>query len=582
MVDRELLRLTSTGLKFYWWGSAILGLLAGLLAAGQAGCLANVVQLVYLQGRTVEESLSWLILLLLVFALRLLTHWLRELLALRSALRVEEELRGVLWNKLVELGPLADLETRAGEKVGLFMDKVEAVSAYLHRYLPLLVTAGTVALVLWLVALLTLPVTAAILIVSTVAAVVLLILIGKWGDGRAQARWEQLGRLNDYLLDLLQGLVTLKAFGRSREHGYKLWLVGSRFRETTMEVLRVTFLSALVLELLTTLGTAMVAVTVSLRLLVGEMPFFPAFFLLLLAPEYYFSLRQLSGRYHVRLAGVAAAREITAYLSLRPPISLPSSPRPVPGAPFTVTLEEVSYAYREQGQPVLRGVNLKLEPGERVALLGPTGAGKSTLAYLLLRFIDPTQGEIRVNGVPLKDLVPGEWRLRVSFLPQQPRLWPGTVLDNLASTEPIPDKRLQEAIRLLELEETIAALPQGYATRVGEGGWGLSGGQVQRIALARALLKPSALLLLDEPTTALDREGELAFFRALRALARDRAVLLITHHLNILDQVDRVLLLQEGTLVEAGRPEELNRNPGVLREFLQAYRGNPYATGAKL
>lgn len=552
---------------------------AGLLAAGQAGCLAWIVELAYLQKAGLKQVMPRVGLLLFLFALRLLTHWGREVAAFRFALQVEEGLREALFRQFVNLGPLAGLETKAGEKVCLLLDKVEAVSTYFHRYLPLLVTAGTVAFVLLLFALATLPVTGLIFLVSTLAAVALLILIGKWGDGKAQERWKLMGYLNSYFLDLLQGLVTLKLFGRSREHGEKIWLLGDRFRVATMEVLRVTFLSALVLELVTTLGTAMVAVTVSLRLLAGKMPFFPAFFLILLTPEYYLALRQLSQRYHVRLAGVAAAQEIAAYLNLAPPVSRPSNTLPPPSGPLEITFREVTYAYREKGEPVLKGVSFTLLPGEKVALLGPTGAGKSTLAYLLLRFADPQEGEILVNRLLLKEIDPEEWRRQVSFLPQQPRLWPGTVWENLALDGSVPRERVEEVLELLGLRELLSSLPQGYATPLGEGGVGLSGGQVQRLALARVLLRPAPLLLLDEPTTGLDPESELAFFQALETLAQDKTVLLITHHLNVLEHVDRVLLLQEGRLVEAGRPEELKKSPGVLLPFLQAYGGNGYEAG---
>ncbi|WP_165847655.1 thiol reductant ABC exporter subunit CydD [Ammonifex thiophilus] len=554
--------------SFLWGLTGALGLAAGLLAAGQAGCLAWIVELVYLRKAGLEEAMPWVGLLLLLFALRLLTQWGRELAAFSFALRVEEGLREALFRQFVDLGPLVGLETKAGEKVCLLLDKVEAVGTYFNRYLPLLVTAGMVAFVLLLFALVTLPVAGLIFLVSTLVAVALLILIGKWADGRAQERWKLMGYLNDYLLDLLQGLVTLKLFGRSREHVEKLWLLGERFRVATMEVLRVTFLSALVLELITTLGTAMVAVTVSLRLLAGKMPFFPAFFLILLAPEYYLSLRQLSQRYHIRLAGVAAAQEIAAYLNLTSPVFRSPNPLPPPSGPLEVTFREVTYAYREEGDPVLKGVSFSLLPGEKVALLGPTGAGKSTLAYLLLRFADPQGGEILVNGLPLKEIDPREWRRQVSFLPQQPRLWPGTVLENLGLDETVPWERVEEVLQILRVKEIIEAFPQGYATRLGEGGQCLSGGQVQRLALARAFLKPASLLILDEPTTGLDPENELAFLRALETLAQDKTVLLITHHLNVLEYVDRILLLQEGRLVEAGRLEELKKSPGVLLAFL--------------
>src|SRR5690606_31105200 len=325
----------------------------------------------------------------------------------------------------------------------------------------------------------------------------------------SRAQWRALSRMSAHFLDALQGLPTLKLFGRSRAEIERIRVISDQFRDTTMSVLRVAFLSALVLELLSTISVAIVAVEIGLRLLYERMTFADAFFVLVIAPEFYLSLRMLGTRFHAGMSGFAAAERIFAVLETPPPAAPDAPPAALPERITTVRFERVAFAYDAGERPALNGVSFEIRHGEKVALVGPSGAGKSTIVQLLLRFIEPGGGQITVDGVPLA-LIPADvWRTQIAWVPQRPHLFQTTIADNIRLAR--PDAPLEDVVRAAEqahADEFIRAMPQGYATPIGERGARLSGGQAQRIALARAYLKDAPLLLLDEPTANLDAETE--------------------------------------------------------------------------
>jgi ATP-binding cassette subfamily C protein CydD len=365
--------------------------------------------------------------------------------------------------------------------------------------------------------------------------------------------------------------------------------VGERYRHATLDVLKVAFLSGFALELLAMLGTAMVAVTVGLRLASGALPFPVALATLLLAPEFYLPFRQLGAHHHAAMEGVAAMRDLLAHgigaerpgavaaaRGLTPVAADPGVPaRPVAGAgtvptgraapaPVVVTLRGVRARYPGSDRDALRGLDLDLGPGGVTALVGPTGSGKSSVARLLIGTLTPSAGTVLVDGAPLPGFGDEAWRARIAFVPQRPHLFAGSVMDNLRLARPDATlDEIAEAARLAEADAFIRALPQGYATVLGEDGRDLAGGERQRLAIARAFVRQADLVILDEISAHLDAPTERALGRAVDRLARRATVLVIAHRLATVRRADRIAAVSEGRVVEQGTHDQLSARHGL-------------------
>jgi ATP-binding cassette subfamily C protein CydCD len=376
-------------------------------------------------------------------------------------------------------------------------------------------------------------------------------LIGSVAEALTRKQWIGLSRMTSYFLDVLQGLTTLKTLGRSRDQIQVIKKVSERYRQLTMGVLKVTFLSALVLELVATLGTAIVAVEIGIRLLYGKLAFEQAFFILLLAPEFYLPLRLLGTRFHAGMAGVEAAKRIYGILDLpaaenaqHANTSLRIQERN--NTPPHIIFKNVGFAY-SNNPAALDNVCIDIPPGEMTALIGQSGAGKTTLSWLLLRFLQPQRGEIIVDGKSLSEIPLKLWYENLSWVPQNPYLFDDTISANIKLAKPdAAHSEIEQAARLAHADEFIQGLPLGYETFIGERGVRLSAGQAQRIALARAFLKDAPLLILDEATSHLDPETDARLQDSFQCLIQNRTVLVIAHHRNTLAKADQVIKLSHG------------------------------------
>ncbi|MGI4983568.1 MAG: ABC transporter ATP-binding protein/permease, partial [Janthinobacterium lividum] len=366
-------------------------------------------------------------------------------------------------------------------------------------------------------------------------------------------------------------LVTLRLFGAGERARQLLELGTETYRRGTMAVLRVAFLSSLVLEFFATVSIAVVAVLVGFRLLWGEQVFSHGMFVLLLAPEFYFPLRGLGALRHVRMDALAIAADARALLDVPLPAGTTGRECPSTDALPGLSLQHVSFAYAD-GRGALRDLTLDFPAGRTTAVVGPSGAGKSTLLQLLLGLLRPQQGTVSVNGVALDDLDAGWWHRQISWVPQRPRLFVGTLRENLLLAAPDADTAaLSRAASRAGLDPVIARLPQGWETPLGEHGYGLSGGEAQRVALARALLRDAPVLILDEPTQQLD-DASAAIIHAVMAelSAAGRTVVQVAHRMALASRADHVLVLQDGALVQTGRPDELARAEGLYASLLAA------------
>ncbi|SCF68685.1 ATP-binding cassette, subfamily C, CydCD, partial [Streptomyces sp. Ncost-T6T-2b] len=387
-------------------------------------------------------------------------------------------------------------------------------------------------------------VSAAIIVVTLPLIPLFMILIGWATQSRMDRQWQLLSRLSGHFLDVVAGLPTLKVFGRAKAQAESIRTITSDYRRATLRTLRIAFLSSFALELLATLSVALVAVTIGMRLVHGELDLYTGLVVLILAPEAYLPIRQVGAQYHAAAEGLSAAEEIFAVLETEPRTSGNED------APDTLRLELADVTVRHEGraEPSLDAASLTVEPGETVALVGPSGVGKSTLLNVILGFARPDEGQVRVGGRDLAGLDPERWRSRIAWVPQRPHLFAGTIAENVRLARPdADDEAVVAALRDAGAYDFVAALPDGMLTALGEDGAGLSAGQRQRIALARAFLADRPLLLLDEPTASLDGESEAGIVDAVRRLAAGRTVLLVVHRPALLAVADRVVALEPRT-----------------------------------
>lgn len=571
-LDRRLLRQLET-VRVLFGGAILLSATSGLLLIAQAWLLSQIVARVFLRQQGLGDVAPLLAALLAVIVLRTVVTWGGDAVASETAERIKGDLRERLYARIIALGPAYTRGERSGELANTAIAGIEALDAYISQYLPQLVLALLIPLGMLAVVFPLDPLSGIVLLVTAPLIPFFMILIGGMASRLTRSQFTQLSRMSAHFLDVLQGLAVLKQFGRSRDQIATIRRISERFRDTTMGVLRVAFLSALVLEMLATISTAIIAVEIGLRLLYGRMVFEDAFFVLILAPEFYLPLRMLGTRFHAGMSGVAAAARIFDVLETPLPDCGPPAPRrAIPQPPFTLRFQDVHYAYESGERPALNGISFMIEAGQRVALVGPSGAGKSTVAQLLLRFLAPTAGQITVNGTDLCAIAPDEWRRQVAWVPQAPYLFADTIAGNIRLGR--PDAPLADVIRSAaraHLDQFIATLPGGYDTPIGERGARLSGGQAQRVALARAFLIDAPVLILDEATANLDPATESLIQDAMGALMQGRTTLIIAHRLQTVQNADQILVLEAGRLVQAGVHVDLAAGPGLYRDLVQTH-----------
>jgi ATP-binding cassette subfamily C protein CydD len=540
-VDPRLLRYARAA-RGYLVVTVALGLAGTALILAQAGLLAHALATAA-RGDVAATLAGTLIALLIVVVLRAAVSYGGEVTALRAAAAVKSQLRSALTERALRLGPVWLGGQRAGEITTLSTRGLDGLDSYFARYLPQLVlgvlvpiaVVARVAAADWI--------SAVVIAVTLPLIPIFAVLVGWHTKAQTRRQWRLLATLGGHFLDVVEGLPTLKVFGRAKAQEDAIAKVTDDYRTATMSTLRVAFLSALVLELAAAVATALVAVEVGLRLLYGHMGYETALLVLLLTPEAYLPLRAVGSQFHASMEGAAAAGRAFEILDTPVPDGSQAQPargaEPARGTAPTVTadlriaevrLDGITVAYPGRARPALDVVSLAVAPGERIVLTGPSGAGKSTLLGLLLRFMAPTAGTIEAGGGDIAAMDLEQWRRQIAWVPQQPYLFTGSAADNISLGQPGASRAaICRAARLAGAAEFIDSLPDGYDTPLGERGLRLSAGQRQRIALARAFLRDAPLLLLDEPTAHLDPAGARLIASALDTELADRTVILISH-----------------------------------------------------
>ncbi len=557
--------------------AVVLGAITAVIVIIQARLLSDVLVRVTSQGARWSDVRDTVVVLAAVFAVRALLAWFAEAAAVRASARAKEQLREGVIEHVLALGPAGPGAHAPGETATLITRGIDALDGYYARYLPQLVLAVIVPVAVLLTVLGQDILSAVIIAVTLPLIPVFMILIGMYTRSQVDRQWRTLAVLSGHFLDLVSGLPTLKAFGRAKSQVEAIRAIGTRYRSTTMGVLRVSFLSSLALELLATLSVALVAVSVGLRLAEGQIEYSVALFVLLLAPEAYLPLRLVGQHFHAAAEGLGAADRVFTILETPVPVG---GADVLPEGPVEIAVEDLTVAYPQRPRPALSGASVVARPGTITAIVGGSGGGKSTLLNVLLGFVEPSGGRVTIrSGSHSLDLRAADiehWRRRVAWLPQRVHL-PGaelaetpTLAEAVGLRGDIDEHTLWSALDAAGIADEVRARPDGLSTRLAADGGGLSVGQLRRVCLARALAGPADVVLLDEPTAALDPTSERAVVAAIRDLARAGAtVILVAHRPALVEIADQVLRLeaepvapQEPDAVAVGAATMVRRSVG--------------------
>lgn len=535
----------------------------GLLGVAAAFITARVIDAAVFRGADLAAVLPELAQLLGIALLKATLGYAGAQIGFAVSARARRSLFARLLDHIAALGPVRLSGTATGDLATTLTDAVSGIEPYWRQWLP---ATATVAVLPVAILLVVLPVdwrSAVTFAVTLPLLPLFMVLAGRSAERANQRQWASMARLGGHLLDAVAGLADLVLLGAAKREVALVARTADGYRRETMKVLRLAFLSALVLEFFATVSIAVTAVLIGFRLLWGEIAFVDGLTILLLAPLFYAPLRTLGTERHARMEAVAAAERVADFLARPIPKRSVGEPFAAGGA-VSVRFDNVSASYDGE-RLALDGVSFEIRSGEQVAIVGESGAGKSTILSLIAGFLEPVAGTILVDGRPLASLDLADVRRHIAFLPQRAFLFDASIAENVAMDRP---GDVAAALRAARADEFVGRLPHGADSRLGEGGAGLSGGEAQRLMLARAFFAPAPLVLMDEPTAHLDAATEAAVGEAIAALSAGRTRLTIAHRLKTVEAADRVLVLSGGRLVEEGRPDELKARGGAFAAML--------------
>lgn len=557
-----------------WIGLSIaFGLGQGVLMVAQAWLLATLLHGFIIEGSTPEQSIPLFITLLLVTLGKAVLAYGREVASFQAGSAVRQTIRELVLTRLGRLGPAYIQRRPAGSWASLLLEQIENMQDFFSRYLPQMAIAVFIPLVI-LVAVFPVNWAAGLILLGTAPLIpVFMILVGVGAADANRRNFQALARLSGHFLDRLKGLRTLQLFMRTQAEGEAIRDASEDFRERTMEVLRLAFLSTAVLEFFAALSVALVAVYFGFSYIDhlnfghygNKVTLFTGLFVLFLAPEFYAPLRELGAHYHAKAQAIGAAEQLLEFLEAE--VSEPASGHAPFHADSPIRVEARALeVLSAEGKVLVGPIDFTLEAGSRTALIGVSGAGKSSLVNALLGFA-PYRGELKVNSQELASLDMSQWRLQLGWLSQNPQLFHASLRDNLLLAKPsASDAELEDALKRAQAWEF--AMEKGLDYPVGDQAGGLSVGQAQRLALARTLLKSTQLMVLDEPTASLDRHSERAIMTTLEQAMADQTLLMITHRLDQLTKMDKILVLERGKLVEEGSFQQLSTAQGPFARLL--------------
>lgn len=555
--------------------SRLLGFASGVLIIAQAWFLARILHHMIMENIPREALLMPFIQLVLIFILRAWVVWLRERVGFHAGQQIRFEIRRQVLDRLQQAGPAWIQGKPAGSWATLILEQIDDMHDYYARYLPQMALATCVPLLIVAAIFPSNWVAALILLVTAPLIPMFMALVGMGAADANRRNFLALARLSGHFLDRLRGMDTLRIFGRGEAETDSIREASQDFRHRTMEVLRLAFLSSGVLEFFTSLSIALVAVYFGFSYL-GELNFgsygmavtlSSGFLALILAPEFFQPLRDLGTFYHAKAQAVGAADSLKTFLEA--PLAHPEQGDQVLETSEPVTLQAKDlFITSPEGKMLVGPLNFTLGAGQRAVLVGQSGSGKSSLLNALAGFL-PYSGSLLVNGVELLHLQPEGWHRLMSWVGQNPQLPAPTVRDNVLLGNPdANEEELNNALEKAWVNEFLPQLPQGVDTAVGEQSARLSVGQAQRVAVARALIAPCRLLLLDEPAASLDAHSEQRVMQALTEASTQQTTLMVTHQLEGLTEWDAIWVMENGQIIEQGTYQQLVEANGVFTSLL--------------
>ena len=544
-------------------------LVESLSIVGQAWFFGTLINNFIFLENTLADEMNTIMYLAIAIIVRLLAHYIQEAVANRLGSAVKASFREHALEHMFKLG--VQHKERHGDVIHLLTDGLEQVDAYVARYIPQILYAIMIPLIMGIAIVDALPIIGIILVVTVPLIPFFMILIGKQADRLNKEQWERMSFLSGHFLDVLQGITTLKLFGRAKDQIKVIGRLSEEFKDSTLRVLRVAFLSALVLELVSTISTALIAVYLGLTLLDGEISFFSAFFILLLAPEFYTPFRQLGAAFHTGMAGKTSILKYEEFMNRQPSLPIGGQSQ-LKGKVQAIEIKDLTFTY-EDSENGVQHISLVAKRNFPIMLVGESGAGKSTIAHIIGGFLTAPKGSVTIDGLDLCDIDIEWWRQQITYVSQHPHIMKGTLREVLSFGMDVSDKEILDACKEVQLLDVISRHADGLDAVIGEGGLGLSGGERQRVALVRAFLRKGQVLILDEVTAHLDVKTEAIISSAIKRLMDNKIVIIIGHRLQTMHWASTLYVLKHGRIIQQGSYAKLLAVDGYFKDLVTSGLG---------
>ena len=568
MLNKRLLK-ESKFKRFYIIAAILTSLFNSLFIIISAYFLAAIVSGVFLKAKSVEEIKNYLILFILNAVFKTIINFISEIYIKNSAEDIKENFRKKLFELIISSNPYKVKNEKLGEIINILTEGTEMIGQYYTEYIPQFFSAFIIPLFICLGVVSVDKLSALIMIITYPIIPLFMILIGYKSKEANEKQWKKLNVLSSHFIDMLQGLSTLKLFGISKKQEVKIFEISENHRKATMEVLKISFLSALVLELFATISTALVAVNLGLRLVYNQITFFDAFFILVLAPDFYLPVRQLGLKFHASLNGIVAIEKIEK-LEEKFKKELSTEVLEIEDNKFEIEVKGLNFIYGNK--EILKDINFRINPGEKVALIGESGSGKSTLINVLSGFLKIEDDMVFINGKDINNINKENYLRNITLVPQFPHIFNRSIEENVSvGYRNFDYKKLLTIYKNAKIDEFSEESPMGYRTIIGEGEkLAISGGEAQRISIARAMIKKSSFIIFDEPSSALDSEKEELLIDVIEEYFNNNTVLIAAHRLNTIKAANKIILLKEGQISEMGTHKELIERRGEYYKLMQS------------